>query len=224
MRMAYMNTFGKLITDLFALKISCIEKKKTIAYFQLMANQGKTVVFSEMKQYIETVMTEYRKQLDDMIKERENSKFDGQLTEMEALEIKKIHRDIAKKIHPDLNDFGDKSDEFNELWLQASIAYKLNDLEELKELEVLVNKALNDFGKSPSHINIADIDGKISALEKEIEQIKITDPYQYKFLLENSEAVNEKKQEIADEIEEYKEYEKQLFQILRQLSENGVEL
>ena len=100
-------------------------------------------------------------------------------------------------------------------------AYHRNDLEALERLEVQINSVLRETGISADETDIPDIQDKIQALENEIENILSTDPYQYKFILDDEELVKEKKEELSKEMEIYSNYENQLKDILKSLIERG---
>ena len=76
-----------------------------------------------------------------------------------------------------------------ELWQRIVVSYRANDLEELEEAEILVNKFLADHHLDGNEIKIQDIDTKIEKLKEQIQKIKETNPYQYRFLLQDQEAV-----------------------------------
>ena len=94
--------------------------------------------------------------------------------------------------------------------------------EELEEAEILVNKFLADHHLDGNEIKIQDIDTKIEKLKEQIQKIKETNPYQYRFLLQDQEAVQNKKRELQKELEEYRVYEQELDQLLEQMMKNGV--
>ncbi len=94
--------------------------------------------------------------------------------------------------------------------MRASAAYKCNDLKMLRETEFLVQQALNQYGSQCVEIVIPDIQNRILELEKEIHTIISTEPYSYKTLLEDEEAIKKKKQELENELIQYKVYEEQL--------------
>ena len=58
-------------------------------------------------------------------------------------------------------------------------------------------------------------------METEIEKILSTDPYQYRFLLEEEEKVQEYKEELQEELDAYSRYEKQLIEILKKYVAGG---
>ena len=112
--------------------------------------------------------------------------------------------------------------ELKELWQRIVVSYRANDLEELEEAEILVNKFLVDHHLDGNEIKIQDIDTKIEKLKEQIQKIKETNPYQYRFLLQDQEAVQNKKRELQKELEEYRAYEQELDQLLEQMMKNGV--
>ena len=112
--------------------------------------------------------------------------------------------------------------ELKELWQRIVVSYRANDLEELEEAEILVNKFLVDHHLDGNEIKIQDIDTKIEKLKEQIQKIKETNPYQYRFLLQDQEAVQNKKRELQKQLEEYRVYEQELDQLLEQMMKNGV--
>ena len=217
----YIHEFGELLTELFRKKISCIEKKKMINYCQTAVNYGKLIDIEEMNRYIESEMSDYQKQLNDMIENNKTSKNLDTISQNEYLKIKKLYRKIAKKIHPDLNHVTENNPVLSELWINVMNAYHRNDLEALERLEVQINSILRKTGISADETDIPDIQDKIQILENEIENILSTDPYQYKFILDDEELVKEKKEELKKETEAYSMYENQLKDILKSLIERG---
>ncbi|MBR3635488.1 MAG: hypothetical protein IKN47_04765 [Lachnospiraceae bacterium] len=219
---AYIREFGNLILELFELKLDCIRKKKTIEYCQIFVNKGQSVDQDALQAYLQKEMEEYQKQLDDMIKDNEAAKESHRISEVDLLKIKRIYHRLVKKIHPDINPLTEENDDLLCLWMRLKAAYNCNDLKEMEEVEVLVNLALEKLDLGTLEISIPDIDEKIAEIEEEIEKIKNTDPYRYKYLLEDINAVKQKKEDLEKEIREYIEYGEQLDEILDGLMQKGV--
>ena len=221
---AYVREFGDLILEVFRKKIECIQKKKTIEYCQAALNHGKVVDQKQMQEYLEKEMAEFKAQLDDMVKEHDSSLKDWNITEKDALEIKRIYHRLVKKIHPDINPSVAGSEELMDLWNRVVVCYDCNNLKELRELEVLVAKALEDFGACSGVVDIPNLDEKIKAIEEEITKITETDPYQYKFLLTDADAVASKKEELKEELQSYEKYSDQLDDALEVILGSGVKI
>lgn len=201
----YLQLFGKLITDNYEEKLECIKCKKTIAYYQNALNHGGVVDSAAMEKYMEQEMAEYYANLRRMLKDNENANNAGTSTPYEVARAKTLYRRLAKLIHPDINPETDHSKELQELWQRILIAYHHNDVKELSELEVLVRKVLNDLGSEDVKVDIPDIEEKIDAIKSEIEEIKQTEPYSLRYLVEDEEAAEKKKAELREELETYRD-------------------
>ena len=111
-----------------------------------------------------------------------------------------------------------------ELWNAVVTAYNCNSLEDLEEAEALVNEALKKIGMGVSEIEIPDLPKKIEALETAIKKIRETDPYQYKFLLEDPSAVKAKRRDLESQLKTYAEYEQELDSVIDELLKSGVKI
>lgn len=199
---------------MFEKKIECIRIKKSIAFCLLAKNQGIKPDIAAMNEYVEQQMTEYRQQLRDMVSEFNSTKNDKPVSALDAKEIKAIYRKIARQLHPDMSPVTQEHPELGELWEQASIAYKCNDIKTLRETDFLVQQALSKLGVSDAPIVVPDIAEKIVALEQEIYKIITTEPYSYKLILDDFDEIADRKAAYETELTQYTEYEKQLQQQL----------
>ena len=221
LRQEYIRVFGEQILKVFEKKIECIRKKKMIAYCQAAINHGEAIDQTALQAYLAKEMKEYQKQLKEMVKENEDAQSKGEVTQAELMKIKKTYHRIAKRIHPDIFPRTQEEPVLMELWNRTSAAYACNDLETLIQCELLINKALDELGIDVESIDIPDIEEKIKALEAEILKIRETDPYQYKYLLEDEEAVAEKKDSLNEELKSYEAYDEQLEALLAEVMGNG---
>ena len=217
----YLQLFGKLITDNYEEKLECIKCEKTIAYYQNALNHGGVVDSAAMEKYMEQEMAEYYANLRRMLKDNEDANNAGTSTPYEVARAKTLYRRLAKLIHPDINPETDHSKELQELWQRILIAYHHNDVKELSELEVLVRKVLNDLGSEDVKVDIPDIEEKIDAIKSEIEEIKQTEPYSLRYLVEDEEAAEKKKAELREELETYQKYHKELNEVILQMLQSG---
>lgn len=218
----YVRTFGDLILEVFQLKLECIRRKKTIEFCQAAANRGKSVEQSKLQDFLKQELAALQTQLDEMVKDADAAKKTGTVTEVELLQIKKIYHKMVKKIHPDVNPVVAKTEALQELWNRMVVAYNCNNLKEMQETEVLITKALEQLGNETTDIEIPNIEEKITELEEEIIKIRETDPYQFKYILDDPDAVADKKNSLNEEKKSYEEYGNQLDKILQGLVESGV--
>ena len=207
---AYTREFGDLMTESFQLKIDCIALKKEIALYVKAKNQGKEITPEEVQEYLDKHMSGYYAELKDMIKKRDSSKKGSMISSYEEEQIKKTYRRLAKLLHPDISPLTADFPQLYELFRMVINAYKRNDLKDLRKLEVLINKELEDNGIEGFDVIVPDMEDRIEELERDINEIITSIPYVYKDLLDDREAVAEKKQDLNDEIEEYKKYKDEL--------------
>ncbi len=217
----YIRVFGEQIAAVFKQKIACIERKKMLSYCMIYHNRGESVDMTRVQEQLKRDMVEYQQQLNNMIADNEACKNFKRIPEHYVIKIRQIYRRIARKLHPDLNPLTEQHEELMELWRRNITAYNCNDLKEIEEVEVLVDKALEALGQGKTEITIPDIDLKIEKLYEEINKIRTTDPYLYRELLDDPSLVKEKQQELEDELKEYKEYAAQLDQQLKQFIVEG---
>ena len=217
----YLQTFGRLITENYEEKLECVKCKKTIAYYQNALNRGGAVDPKAMQEYLDREMAGYNDNLKKMIEDSRRADEAGLSSAYEVRRAKELYRRLAKLIHPDLNPATDKSEELQELWQRILSAYGKNSVKELTELEVLVRKVLKESGVGSTKVEIPDIADKIEEIKKEIEEIRRTEPYSLKYLVEDEEAAQKKKDEIAKETEEYKKYRKELTEIIVGMMASG---
>ena len=221
---AYTREFGDLAVEAFQLRVDCISLKKSIAFFIAARNRGEKPDTEKLREFLASQMAAYMEKLEEMMNKRDAAQAGRPLTPYEVSEIKKIYRRIAKLLHPDISPLTEEYPDLAELFRQVMIAYQCNDLQELRDLEVLINKVLADKGIETVSIVIPNIAERIIKLENEIEQILTTEPYLYKDLLSDAFRVQEKKEELTKEIEEYRSYKEQLERQLGEImgeSENG---
>ena len=67
-----------------------------------------------------------------------------------------------------------------------------------------------ELGVGEIRVEIPDIESRIGELEEEIDEIRTTEPYIYRDLLENDEAVARKMSELEEELAKYRRYRGEL--------------
>ena len=219
---AYTREFGDLTLKVFQAKLESIRKKKAIEFCQKYVNKGENIKGNKLDEFLKMELLFEESMLEFMILDNEDAKRGRLISEADLYKIKKIYHGLVKKIHPDINPLTEQSEELSDLWQRLIIAYSCNDLKEMEELEVIINALFKKLDLGDIDVTITDIEEKILEIENEIEKIKITEPYQYKFFLNDSEAVLRKKKELGKELKEYEDYCRNLEEILDQLLKSGV--
>lgn len=215
----YTRVFGDITTEIFKLKIDCIALKKSISYCIMIKNRGEAVDPEELQEFISEKMRIYQAELDKMVQQNELSKKGEKISTFQAKEIKRIYRKIAKVLHPDISNVTEKHPPLADLFQRVLIAYNCNDYKEIKELEVFVNRSLEEIGEKKFEIVIPDFERKIDELEQEISSITATEPYIYHELLDDFEHVQQKMKEFEEERDSYATYKVELEAKLKEVQE-----
>jgi len=216
---SYVKEFGELTTTAFEVKIECIALKKEIALYVAAKNNGRKITQEEIDIYLREHMTAYREELNRMLKEKEAAKHTTPASSYTVAQVKTIYRRLAKMLHPDISPLTEKYPNLSELFNRVIIAYKYNDLKELQKLEVLINKELEENGIDNFSMVIPDISERIEELEKDIDAIVSSEPYTYKNLLEDEDAVADKKKQLQEEIDSYNQYKAELTEKLKEIKD-----
>ena len=174
-----------------------------------------------MEAFLAKEMAAYEQELARLIADAKRCRDARACSAYEVKRSKELYRRIAKLIHPDINPETDTHPELGALWNRTQIAYHANNVKELVEIEVLVRKALKELGLGRAQAEIPDIDDRIGELRAEIELIRRTEPYTYKYLLEDEAAVGEKEQALRDELASYESYIKELDEAINALILEG---
>ena len=219
----YLHEFGELLTGLLRVKISCIEKKKIIAFCQAQINRGQRIDVGQMKASIDRQMEIFRRQLQELSDSADACRKLETVTAAEVAAVKSLYRAIAKKIHPDLCPFTAENEMLLSLWNDVVAAYKNNERQRLEELSIQIERCLRDLGQQVEETPIENQEQKIQALEAEIDRILNTDPYQYWLLLDDPLRVEAKKEDLRQETDDFKEYEKTLTAAIAALIEGGAQ-
>ncbi len=150
----------------------------------------------------------------------------GKLSSEETEELKKMYKQIVKKLHPDINPNITEGE--LKLFNQAVEAYKSGDIQALRSISIMISE-ISDYEETADSINV--LKEKINRLKQmitnilnEIAQIKQSFPYNQKELLSNPKKLQERKDELNILLDEYKQiyaaYEQKLNDMLEG-SDNG---
>lgn len=210
-RIAYERTFGVLNSETYEAKIECVKKRKIVSYCQNMIEIGSTIVKKELDEFVDKSMQDYKDTLSYLFA-NDKSKEEALIknTPSSLKKIKNLYRQLARQVHPDMNENIKDDLIVQDLWNRTCIAYNCQNLEELEELEVLINRYLNSLKHQDFDMDIPNVEEKIFNLNRRIEKILRTDPYQYKYILADEKSINRKKEELYKELNDYHRYSDEL--------------
>lgn len=152
--------------EYYSLMVECIFLKKRIAYCQRCKNHHIKIYKEELEGYMDAVKEDYMHELEEL---RTHKKIVKQhLSDEDLKQAKKIFKRIIKRIDQD-----------HPLWERALESYRYNNLNDLKDIEMLVDYDTQSIRKN---LDMTYLTTQIERIKKEIESIvnrkpKITKEY-----------------------------------------------
>ena len=204
----FVMELGDLIEKDFWLKIQCIKIKKILGEIVARMNAEEDFDPEEIVGEVILSLTDYYAQLEEIRSLKED---EGTITSAEAVKIKRIWRRISKTVHPDVLPEVFEDEKIRDLWEKAHAAYKGNNLKALIEAEILIYNRLDELGiDSDAENEVENISEKIADIELEIEDIKTSEPYIFRYILDDPGKLSEKKEEYMQSIKESEDYIEEL--------------
>ena len=146
--------------EYYSLMVECIFLKKRIAYCQRCKNHHIKIYKEELEGYMDAVKEDYMHKLEEL---RTHKKIVKQnLSDEDMKQAKKIFKRIIKRIDQD-----------HPLWERALESYRYNNLNDLKDIEMLVDYDTQSIRKN---LEMTYLTTQIERIKKEIESIKNREP------------------------------------------------
>lgn len=146
--------------EYYSLMVECIFLKKRIAYCQRCKNHHIKIYKEELEGYMDAVKEDYMHELEKL---RTHKKIVKQhLSDEDMKQGKKIFKRIIKRIDQD-----------HPLWERALESYRYNNLNDLKDIEILVDYEKQSIRKK---LDMTYLTTQIERIKKEIESIENRNP------------------------------------------------
>lgn len=146
--------------EYYSLMVECIFLKKRIAYCQRCKNHHIKIYKEELEGYMDAVKEDYMHELEEL---RTHKKIVKQnLSDEDMKQAKKIFKRIIKRIDQD-----------HPLWERALESYRYDNLNDLKDIEMLVDYDTQSIRKN---LEMTYLTTQIERIKKEIESIENRNP------------------------------------------------
>lgn len=146
--------------EYYSLMVECIFLKKRITYCQRCKNHHIKIYKEELEGYMDAVKEDYMHELEKL---RTHKKIVKQhLSDEDMKQAKKIFKRIIKRIDQD-----------HPLWERALESYRYNNLNDLKDIEMLVDYDTQSIRKN---LDMTYFTTQIERIKKEIESIENRNP------------------------------------------------
>lgn len=206
----YLLEFGSLEYRIY--KAYCeyqrLRRKKEL--IQAKKNRQEEIGMEEIEKQLDREFAEYEEKLKEKIYELNEALRRAELdilSEEDSKLIKTLYKKIVKIIHPDLNPL--ITEEQKELFYKATEAYENGDLTTMQIIYDIVSSGNMDDLDSLSPKKLKDevkrLEDLVKQIQDDIELIKSTPPYTWKFYLEDDNKKNKKRNELEEILESYEE-------------------
>ena len=148
--------YADLYKEYYGLMVECIFFKKRIAYCQRCKNHHIKIYKEELEDYMDAVKEDYMHELEELRSHKKRIK--QHLSDEDMKQAKKIFKRIIKRIDQD-----------NPLWKRTLESYRYNNLNDLKDIEMLVDYERQSIRKNLDNTYLSI---QIERLKKEIKSIK----------------------------------------------------
>ena len=156
----YYQMYKELYKEYYGLMVECIFLKKRIVYCQRCKNHHIKIYKEELDGYMDAVKEDYMHELEEL---RTHKKIVKQnLSDEDMKQAKKIFKRIIKRIDQD-----------HPLWERALESYRYNNLNDLKDIEMLVDYDTQSIRKN---LDMTYLTTQIERIKKEIESIENRNP------------------------------------------------
>ncbi|MDY3830300.1 MAG: hypothetical protein SOZ65_05195 [Erysipelotrichaceae bacterium] len=206
----YMLELGSLEYCLYQSECIIMRLKRKVELIQTRINRQEKIDVPAIDKLLDEQFREYQQKLEEKIKkmneaiERDNGEV---LTEQQVKELKKLYRAIVKALHPDLNPNVTKQQ--IKLFQNAVTAYKNGDLQTLRIINEMISNNHSEDDNTDNIEKMRDelirLDRMISSINGDVEKIKSEYPYTMKDILFDKEQLNQRKQELKDNIDQCNE-------------------
>ena len=206
----YMLELGNLEYRLYQSECIIMRLKRKVELIQMRINRQEKIDVATIDELLDEQFREYQQNLEEKIKkmneaiERDNGEV---LTEQQVKELKKLYRAIVKALHPDLNPNVTKQQ--IKLFQNAITAYKNGDLQTLRIINEMISNNQSEYDNTDNIEKMRDelirLDRMISSINGDVEKIKSEYPYTMKDILFDKEQLNQRKEELKDNIDQCNE-------------------
>jgi hypothetical protein len=197
------------------LHIKALKRKLELAWSAI--NQDKSVNVAEIEIQVSSELAEAEFHIMNEITKLENSKF--LLSHLESpersAELRNLYKQYAKQLHPDIND--NLTEEQINLWHLVKDAYETGDLEKLKALRLVYEKALasrdsriDEYTEEHLALKIKVLKEGIRVLNDQVIAIRSEFPFTIESQIKDDEWVEMRREELKNEHQTLEVYEKEL--------------
>ena len=207
----YATTIGYLENDLLKWQIAARRAKRRFSLAQARANAGEVVVADEFEEQLDGELEEWNRMLaksvESFLRAAEHLTGTRPLSPSDAREFKQLHRELIKRLHPDLHP--GQSEDAARFFLVAQAAFERGDLVVLRSIAVATegmgeSHSAEELGEDEAAAELELVLAHERVISQQLEEVKRGNPYCLKEKLEDGEWVMRRTAELNRSIDEQK--------------------
>lgn len=203
----YTSLIGKLQYEEYALKVAVSRLRRKSELVQAKRNRGEKIDIEAIEQQVENEFWEHQQKIQrqlDEIRAADALLNAPILTEEDTAELKNIYRVLVKRLHPDWNV--NQTEQEKELFVRAQSAYKMADLQELRNILLVLNKekSINELRGTNIDEEIAKLEHSRDDLKMKIDQQNEKFPFTYRERLADFAWVKSEQEKLKQSIQDLK--------------------
>lgn len=207
----YATKIGYLENDLLKWQIAARRARRRFALAQARANAGQTFAIDEFEEQLDQELAEWEgllaKSIRSFLEAAERLSGTRPLSPSDVRELKRLHRELIKRLHPDLHP--GQSEEAARFFKVAQAAYEHGDLSVLRSVLVATEgmggePITPDLNEDEAAAELELVLAHERVVEQRLEELKRSNPYALRALLEDGEWVVRRTTELKRQIAEQK--------------------
>lgn len=202
---SYMSKFGEREIKLFDAEMKYLRIKRKLALIILARNHNQSINLLKIEKILDNEFDDYNREKDELLDKLSNSikYLQGSfLSEDENKKIKKIYREIVKKLHPDLHPNLTQAEK--NLFFTAVQSYENGSITMLEAILGSIGSDEKDF-KQTKYAEKQHLEKVLIKIQKEIDEIKENYPYTLKEILTNDKKRTEHRKKLDEELHFFEE-------------------
>lgn len=209
----YATKVGYLENDLLKWQIAARRARRRCTLAQARANAGMAFEADEFEMQLNEELAEWEgllaKKVEAFLETAERAARTRTLSPAESRELKRLHRELVKRLHPDLHP--DQPESTTRFFRVAQAAYENGALDVLRSVAVATEgmgveagDIASDMTEDQVSIEIELVLAHERVVAQQLEELKRSNPYALKEKLEDGEWVMHRMSELKRQIEEQK--------------------
>jgi len=209
----YATKIGYLENDLLKWQIAARRSRRRFALAQARANSGEAVTADGFEAQLDEELAQWESVLassvESFLQAVERMAGSKPLSPSESRELKRLHRELIKRLHPDLHP--GQSDEQLRFFMVAQAAFEQGDVQVLRSVAVATEGMEDEglghdeaFSQDEASAELELVLAHERVVEERLRNLKGSNPYALKAKLDDGEWVIRRTSELKGQIEEQK--------------------